>query len=91
MSEYRFKEFYIPARMMDGITRYIEKGVPPGDFQTAIIENNLEAACGRADEENLRNIPAYVAYFYNNAPANCWGYKGAVEAWGEKRNPPVDE
>ena len=87
---YTFREFYIPDRMMGGIERYIEDGLPPGGFLTAILENDLEAAVSRADEENLRNIPAYVGYLYNHAPAGCWGSKEAVAKWYEKKRDEYD-
>ena len=85
MGEYQFKEFYIPERMMGGISRYIEQGIPPGDFLTAIITNDLREAVGRADDENLRNIPAYVSYFYNEAPRQCWGSQAKMDAWLEAK------
>ncbi len=78
---YRFREFYIPDRMMPAIRRYIEEKKCPGGFLTAVIQNNLSDACGRADEENMRNLPAYVVYFYNNAPSACHGSKEKMEAW----------
>ena len=84
MAVYKFREFYIPERMMGGITRYVEQGIPPGDFLTAIIENNLSEAVGRADDENIRNIPAYVAYFYNKTPSPCWGSRQAMKSWLEQ-------
>lgn len=92
MSTYTFRGFHIPERMMGGITRYIEQGVPPGDFLTAIICNDLYEAVGRADDENIANIPAYVGYFYNNAPSQCWGSVEKFNAWMDsKRTPVVDE
>ena len=78
---YQFREFYIPERMMGGIRRYIEHGIPPGDFLTAVICNDLKEAIGRADDENIKNIPAYVAYFYNEAPAPCWGSIELMQSW----------
>lgn len=81
---YQFRGMYVPDRMMDGIKRYIEQGIPPGDFLTAIICNDLREACGRADDENLVNIPAFVAYFYNEAPFPCWGSVERMDAWMER-------
>ena len=78
---YQFRQWFIPERMMGGITRYVEQGIPPGDFLTAIIENNLSEAIGRADDENMANIPAYCAYFYNEAPSPCWGSPAKRRAW----------
>ena len=83
MRIYRFREFYIPARMMEGLKRYIENKVPPGDFLSAVICNDLKEAIGRADDENLRNLPAYVAYLYNEAPSSCWGSKKKMDKWLE--------
>ena len=78
---YRFRNFYIPARMMGGIERYINKGIMPGDFLSSVIENNLSNAVDHADGENLANLPAYIGYFYNNAPADCWGSVKRVKEW----------
>ena len=81
---YVWCDFYIPERMMPGIKRYIEEGIIPGHFLQAVISNNLSEACGRADDENMKNLPAYVAYFYNEAPATCWGSKERMQSWHEK-------
>jgi len=78
---YRFNQFYIPDRMMGGITRYLENGIAPGDFLTAVICNDLREAYGRADDENLVNLSAFVAYFYNEAPHNCWGSPEKMKEW----------
>ena len=78
---YRFRHWIVSDRMMGAVTRYIEQGIPPGDFLTAIIENNLSEAIGRADDENMANFPAYVAYFYNEAPGPCWGSPEKRRAW----------
>jgi len=82
---YEFHEFYIPARMMDGIEMYLKYGIEPGSFLTAIIQNNLSLAVQCADSENLRNIPAYVAYFYNEVPLGCWGSPTKMEDWIKSR------
>ena len=81
MNEYTFREFYIPGHMMDGIRRYIDDRIPPGHFLEAIISNNLREAVGRADDENIKNIPAYVSYFWNEAPSSCWGSVEKMNEW----------
>jgi hypothetical protein len=78
---YKFREWYIPDRMMGGIERYINDHVPPGEFLQAVICNDLREAVGRADDENMSNLPAYVAYFYNEAPGTCWGSMDAMKQW----------
>ena len=88
---YKFNQFYIPERMMSGIRRYVEHGVRPGDFLSAVIQNNLSQAVGRADTENLKNIPAFVAYLYNECPGNCWGSPEKMESWMESFNEGLKE
>lgn len=81
---FRFRHFYIPDRMAEGLKAYIEIGRPTGGFLRAVLTNDLAEACVRADDENLANIPAYIAYLWNEAPAVCWGSKEKVDAWLKK-------
>ena len=78
---YRFKQFAIRPDMMDAIYRYIYEGLSPGHFLTSIIDNDLREAVRRADEGNMANLPAFVAYFHNEAPWECWGSPLARVAW----------
>ena len=86
---YEFRQFYIPDRMMPGIRRYIDEGIKPGHFLTAIICNDSKEACALADNENLINLPAFAAYFYNEAPAGCFGSGEKMHLWIEKFKQPV--
>ena len=78
---YHFREFYITDHMLDSIQEYVRIGRPVGDFLTAVIKNDLKEAVGRADDENIRNLPAFVSYFYNEAPSNCWGSQEKLDRW----------
>lgn len=80
---YRFQEFYIPDRMMPGLTRWINDGICPGNFLQAILKNDFKEACALADHENMRNLPAYAAFLYNEAPAQCHGSVEKFNAWHE--------
>lgn len=71
----------IPPDMCGGITRYIERGIPPGHFLTAVICNDLKQACARADETNRFLLFEYVKFFYNHAPAECWGSDVRFDQW----------
>jgi hypothetical protein len=82
---YKFRQYYIPDRMMGGIKRYIEDHVKPGGFLCAVICNDLKEAVGRADEENMENLPAFVSYFYNETDMNCWGSEKKFKEWLENR------
>lgn len=82
---YHFLKWHIPERMMPAIRRYIDYGKRPGSFLSAIIQNNLSEAFARADSENVENIGAFVAYFWNECPLGCWGSKGKMEKWMENK------
>lgn len=81
MTSYTFRQWAIPARMMNAIDLYVQRGIPPGDFLRAVICNDLSEAVGRADDENIAQLPAYVAYFWNECPSTCWGSVENMKAW----------
>ena len=78
---YTFRQFTIRPDMLGAIRRYIDQRIPPGDFLSAIIDNDLKGAVSRADDENMANLPAFVAYFYHEAPMLCWGSPEKRQAW----------
>ncbi len=78
---YEFRGFEIPAYMMGGLKRYIEHGIAPGHFLTAVLCNDLCESVSRADDCNAANLPAYIGYLYNEAPAACWGSHEKFRAW----------
>jgi hypothetical protein len=59
--------------MADGFKMYFERGILPGDFGTALLENNLMEACGRADDNNRRAIFQWCEWLYNYAPGGSFG------------------
>lgn len=74
----------IPNYMIGGIIRYVEHGIEPGDFLTAIFGNDFVEATGRADEENQPSLHHYAALLYR-LPIHCWGSKLQVEHWSLAR------
>lgn len=74
----------LPSHIQGGARRYIEHGVKPGDFLTAVICNDLKESFGRADEINTARMFDIVDFFYNEAPAGCWGSKGRMKDWIER-------
>ena len=79
----KMSEYGIPSYMHGALTRYYENGLGPGNFLTAVINNDLSEAVGRADEANVVALKAYVMWFYNQAPMGSWGSPGAAEKWIE--------
>ena len=71
----------IPQYMHGGITRYVMHGIAPGGFLSAVVENDLCGALGRADDTNRSIIWNYVNLFYNDAPSECWGSPDMVNNW----------
>lgn len=81
---YTFRGFYIPTRMMDSLTLYITQHKNPGDFLSAVLKNDIQMAVSYGDDENLRNLPAYIGFLYNKAPHVCWGSEEAFNEWIRK-------
>ena len=71
----------VPDRMLGALQRYVDHGIAPGDFLTAVLSNDLREACGRADDENRHLIFEYVKFLYNNAPSGCWGSEENFRNW----------
>jgi hypothetical protein len=82
---YEFQGMVIPHHMLQALTRYVEDGIEPGGFLTAVICNDLTGAIRHADHQNIRIIPAYVAWLYNEAPSLCWGSGEKMDAWMEAK------
>jgi hypothetical protein len=77
----------VPAHTLGALDRYVERGLAPGGFLMAVLENKLFEAVARADNINKHALPAIVEYIYNYLPAGSWGSETLVEAFLElKRN-----
>ena len=75
----------IPDYMKDGVARYVEYGIMPGGFLTAVLENNLFMAIGKADDCNKQLLANWCMFVWNELPATCWGDKETVKAWAKSR------
>lgn len=76
----------VPGHGAPGIARYVIYGIEPGGFVTAVIENSLCEAFGRADETNRAALFEIVKYFYNEVPAPAWGSREKRLAWQRARH-----
>jgi hypothetical protein len=74
----------LPEHMREAAERWIENGIYPGSFLTAVIHNDLVEAVGRADFINRNRLHDIVSFFYNEAPSPCWGSPALAKAWHEK-------
>jgi hypothetical protein len=85
-------EYGIPKRMQGAIIRYYERGLQPGNFLAAVIQNDLREAVDRADDENVRLLKEYVMWFYNWAPSGSWGSVDNYRRWlGQDFGVPEEE
>lgn len=73
----------IKPSILEGINAYVHQHCPPGGFLRVVLENDLQGAYTRADEENLAGLREIVQYLYWEVPHLCWGSPQKVEAWLE--------
>lgn len=69
---------------------YIENGIEPGSFLTAVLENDLMEAFGRADDINRERLFDYCSFLYNEAPPACFGSKEKVKLWIKQKQGVAD-
>jgi hypothetical protein len=82
------QDSYFPVNdyILGALERYINQGIMPGGFLTAVLENNLKESFGRADHENAKNLHNIVGYIYNNIPSSAWGSREKIDQWLERFN-----
>jgi len=80
-STYGINYLRIPKHMRYGMRLYVERGVRPGGFLTAVLKNDLVGAITRADEVNQAHIHDWVMFVLNELPIGCWGSEEKVELW----------
>lgn len=71
----------LPEHIRGGVQRYIEHGIAPGDFLTAVIRNDLGASFACADERNIEAMRDIVTFFWTEAPAGSWGSREHMSYW----------
>lgn len=73
---------YIPEHMHGGVTRYIERGVRPGDFLFFLLQGKQEA-WHYADAANSNSRAGWGLFLNGCLPAACHGSVEKVNAWIE--------
>ena len=81
LKEFKAGEFDIPEHLHQEIDNYINNHVRPGNFLSAIIFNELRNSVELADFENIGQFLAYLGFFKNHAPKECWGSREAFTNW----------
>ena len=70
----------IPDYMREGLRQWVMFGRTPGDFLTAVLQNDLKMACMRADPVNLTKLRTYIWFLHNEVP-HCSGSSTAFDDW----------
>ena len=78
----------LPAHIRYSMKRYIEDGVRPGDFLTAVICDKLVDSFVKADDVNIACMFEIAGFMYNEAPSVCRGSKEKLEAWMKQQKKP---
>ena len=72
----------LPTRMLPGLYGYVIHGIPPGDFLTAVITNDLVGAIVLADDQNLSMLPIWVKFFCSCVePTGASGSLAKMNRW----------
>ena len=71
----------VPESLHNGIALYVLQGVRPGDFLSALLQNDLAGAVLHADIQNLTLIRRHVLFVENELPAACHGSVDAFDRW----------
>ncbi len=76
-----FTDNLIPEHMIAEMQRYMERGVKPGDFLTALLSNDLMGVASTAGRANRYLLPDYYSWLYRYAPSSSFGSPEAVNKW----------
>ena len=71
----------LPDHMQDAMKNYIEHGIEPGSFLSAVLCNDFMGAVGRADHINRHCLADYAMWLHNYAPPACFGSGEKFVAW----------
>lgn len=69
-----------PPRLREGVRRYVDHGLRPGGFLSAVIANDLRDALARIDGQSKPWIQSIVAHVFNVVPPHMRGSRAAIEA-----------
>lgn len=71
----------LPNHIRNAVRLYIEHGIAPGGFLQAVICNDLRMAYITADTTNRSRLSDIVKFFFEVAPASCWGSFDTMVDW----------
>ena len=81
----------VEARFVEALDRWINGGVPPGHFLSAVLKSDLFGAMHHADMHSMQNLPHLCSYIYNRIRADCHGSPAKYDAWIAKHKKERDD
>lgn len=73
----------VPTHLQPGLLRWVEEGIHPGGFLSAVLANDLINAVFRADELSLLGLPSLARFLSQYAPSGSYGSPKALKNWPE--------
>ena len=74
----------VPLHSRKTIERYLEYGIEPGGFLTALFSDNLTDTVRYADEANVKSLVQWTMFVFWELPHEAVGSKEKVQAHIEK-------
>ena len=75
----------IPSYMTSALYRYVEHGIGPGSFLTAVLCNDLKQAVRCADIDNMGCLREWVEVMTWCVPVDCQGSPKIVDEWMNRK------
>lgn len=71
--------------MTNSVKLWVENGIRPGSFLTAVLANDFVSATVKADSLNKTKLTEWAQFIYNELPQDSWGSYEKLKEW-EKRH-----
>ena len=91
-------ECNVPQHLHDGLVRYMLYGILPGNFLTAVLENDFEGAVFSSSGEQFSTLRALAMFLHWHVPSYTHGsmasvrkYEVRVKTEREYRDPRNDD
>ena len=81
---------FLPYHLRGGMRRWIEDGIQPGSFLTAVLEGELFEAVIHADEQASAALAEIVRWCYEELPAS-FGRPNSMKVWREVWRSAIEE
>jgi len=73
----------VPEHLHGGLERWLQHGIIPGSFLTAVLENDLKKSLELGDSRNIATLHQLVSALWQELPSAAWGSPERVNAWAE--------